>query len=249
MLSQNEQQIKACYLKKELPLLDTPINVRIKFRKVGNLQYISHLDLQRTLHRILVRAGIPMWYTQGFNPHAKIVFSTPLSVGAQSECELVDIRIDREISCERIKELLNNEVTDELKILDVYIPETKFSDVTWASYTIEVCRESFDSTVIETMKDTVSKEELNVTKKTKSGEKEINIIPLIKKFDVELTKEKNKVVINTLLSVNSDNYLNPELLLFALNRECGLLDAEPDKISYTIMRNTTYFEDGVTPFR
>lgn len=248
MLSQNEQ-VKACYLKKELPLLESPINVRIKFRKVGNLQYISHLDLQRTLHRILVRAGIPMWYTQGFNPHAKIVFSTPLSVGAQSECELVDIRIDREISCERIKELLNNEVTDELRILDVYIPETKFSDVMWASYTIEVYRQSFESDIIDKLKATVSQSELNVTKKTKSGEKELNIIPLIGKFVVELSADGTKIVINTLLSVNSDNYLNPELLLSALNRECGLLDAEPDKMSYTIMRNATYFKDGVTPFR
>lgn len=248
MLSQNEQ-VKACYLKNELPLLDTPINVRVKFRKVGNLQYISHLDLQRTLHRILVRAGIPMWYTQGFNPHAKIVFSTPLSVGAQSECELVDIRIDREISCERIKELLNREVTDELKILDVYIPKTKFADVMWASYTIEVQREAFETDMIDKLKAIASQSELNVTKKTKSGEKELNIIPLIGKFDAELLADENKIVINALLSANSDNYLNPELLLSALNRECGLLSAEPDKISYTIMRNAIYFKDGVTPFR
>lgn len=190
-----------------------------------------------------------MWYTQGFNPHAKIVFSTPLSVGAQSECELVDIRIDREISCDRIKELLNNEVTDELKILDVYIPKTKFSDMVWASYTIEIYRDFFDDAMVNAMKSAVSQAELNITKKTKSGEKEINIIPLIKNFNAELTEKKDKVVINTLLSVNADNYLNPELLLSALNRECGLLDAEPDKISYTIMRNATYFEDGVTLFR
>ena len=248
MLSQNEQ-VKACYLKKELPLLESPINVRIKFRKVGNLQYISHLDLQRTLHRILVRAGIPMWYTQGFNPHAKIVFSTPLSVGAQSECELVDIRIDREISCERIKELLNNEVTDELRILDVYIPKTKFSDVVWASYTVEICCESFEPGIISSIKNIVNRSELNITKRTKSGEKEINIIPLIKEFDIGLSSDGGKIIINTLLSINPDCYLNPERLLSAINKECGFLDAEADKINYSIMRNAIYFEDGVTPFK
>lgn len=248
MLSQNEQ-VKACYLKNELPLLDSPINVRVKFRKVGNLQYISHLDLQRTLHRILVRAGIPMWYTQGFNPHAKIVFSTPLSVGAQSECELVDIRIDRDISCERIKELLNNEVTDELRILDVYIPETKFSDMVWADYTIEVERDAFGQDVVEKLKNTVDGEVLKVIKKTKSGEKEIDILPLIGKFDASVSPSGTKLVINALLCVNADSYLNPELLLSALNGECGILDAEPDKINYTIMRNATYFKDGVTQFR
>ena len=248
MLSQNEQ-VKACYLRNTLPPLDEPRNVRIKFRKVGDLQYISHLDLQRTLHRILVRAGIPMWYTKGFNPHAKIVFSTPLSVGAQSECELVDIRIDREMSCERIKELLNNEVTDELRILDVYIPSTKFSEIMWANYTIEVCRDGLDGNMVEALKRTVSSDELKVTKKTKSGEKEVNIIPLIGKFDAVLSDDGSKIIINALLNVNADSYLNPDLLLCALDRECDLLSTAPDKIWYTIMRNATYFEDGVTLFR
>ena len=191
MLSENKQ-IKACYLKNTIPKLEEPKNLRIKFRKVGDLQYISHLDLQRTFHRILVRAGIPMWYTQGFNPHAKVVFATPLSVGAQSECELVDIRIDREISCEQVKELLNKEVTDELRILDVYVPTTKFSDIVWADYTIEVCRSGLSCEVVEKIKSVVSSSELNVTKKTKSGEKEVNIIPLIRKFEAKLSETVKK---------------------------------------------------------
>ncbi len=248
MLSQTEQ-IKACYLKNTLPMLDEPRTVRIRFRKVGDLQYISHLDLQRTLHRILVRAGIPMWYTKGFNPHAKIVFSTPLSVGAQSECELVDIRIDREMSCERIKELLNNEVTDELRILDAYIPSTKFSEITWADYTFEICREGLDENMIASIKEAVSRDQLMMTKKTKSGERDINIIPLIKSLDARLEDDGGKIVISTILNVNPDSYLNPDLLLSALDRECGLLNAEPDKLRYTIMRNATFFEDGVTIFR
>ena len=248
MLPENEK-VKACYLKNTLPKLEEPKTLRIKFRKVGNLQYISHLDLQRTFHRILVRAGIPMWYTQGFNPHAKVIFATPLSVGAQSECELVDIRIDREISCERVMELLNKEVTDELRILDVYVPKNKFSDIVWADYTIEVCREGLTSETVENIKNTVSKSELVMTKKTKSGEKDVNIIPMIKRFDVKLSQNGNAVLINTLLNVNQESYLNPEILLGALDRECSLLDASPDKITYTIMRNATFFEDGVTLFK
>ena len=230
-------------------MLDEPRTVRIRFRKVGDLQYISHLDLQRTLHRILVRAGIPMWYTKGFNPHAKIVFSTPLSVGAQSECELVDIRIDREMSCERIKSLLNNEVTDELRILDAYIPSTKFSEITWADYTFEICREGLDENMIASIKEAVSRDQLMMTKKTKSGEKDINIIPLIKSLDARLEDDGGKIVISAILNVNPDSYLNPDLFLSALDRECGLLNAEPDKLRYTIMRNATFFEDGVTIFR
>ena len=82
------------------PMLEGFRTVRMKFSKVGSMQYISHLDLQRNFARVLIRAGIPVWYTKGFNPHAKIVFGLPLSVGAQSVCEYVDVRIERDMPCE-----------------------------------------------------------------------------------------------------------------------------------------------------
>ena len=72
-------------LKFTLPMLDEPRTLRVRFVKKGNLQYISHLDLQRTFGRVLVRAGLPLWYTKGFNPHIKMVFGMPLPVGAESE--------------------------------------------------------------------------------------------------------------------------------------------------------------------
>ena len=82
-------------VKFSLPLLPEPRPIRVKFRKVGDLQYISHLDLQRTFSRVLVRAGLPLWYTQGFNPHIKMVFGLPLPVGCESECEFLDLRLAR----------------------------------------------------------------------------------------------------------------------------------------------------------
>ena len=121
-----------------LPPLERPITVRLKFRKVGSLQYISHLDLQRTFNRVIVRACLPVWYTKGFNPHAKLVFSTPLSVGAQSVYEFLDIRIDREMSPEIIMERMNRELTDELYIVDAYVPKSDFSEIAWASYELEI---------------------------------------------------------------------------------------------------------------
>jgi radical SAM-linked protein len=67
--------------------------VRVKFKKVGNLQYISHLDLVRTMHKVIVRARLPLWYTEGFNPKPKMIFAAPLSIGTESVCEFVDIRL------------------------------------------------------------------------------------------------------------------------------------------------------------
>ena len=96
---------------KNLPYL----TIRFKFYKKGALQYISHLDLQRPMARVLVRAGIPMWYTQGYNPHAKVIFGLPLSVGTESECEFIDLRIDKDISPAEVKERLNRELTPEMQ--------------------------------------------------------------------------------------------------------------------------------------
>ena len=75
-----------------------PKQIRIKFTKVGSLQFISHLDLNRTMTTVMIRAKIPIYYSEGFNPHPKMVFALPLSIGAESVCELLDIKIVEDIS-------------------------------------------------------------------------------------------------------------------------------------------------------
>ena len=75
----------------EYPTLETPVTIRLGFYKKGALQYISHLDLQRTFQRILSRAELPLWYTQGFNPHPIMAFGSALALGWTSEYELLDV--------------------------------------------------------------------------------------------------------------------------------------------------------------
>ena len=106
--------IKNCYLKETMPMLEKPVFIHFKLVKKGSLQFISHLDLHRTVNRALIRAGIPAWYTKGFNPHTKLVFATPLSIGSQSICEYLDIRVEREIAPAVAMERLNAELSDEL---------------------------------------------------------------------------------------------------------------------------------------
>ena len=166
MLSESQKLIEKKRIK-SLPELERPRTVRLKFIKVGSLQYISHLDLQRTFNRVIVRACLPIWYTKGFNPHAKLVFSTPLSIGAQSTCEFLDIRIDREMSCETIMERLNAELTEELKIVDAYIPERDFADIKWASYDISITSGGISENTPEQIMQRI-KEPIFMLKKTKA---------------------------------------------------------------------------------
>ena len=232
---------------RKLPELERPRTVRLKFKKVGSLQYISHLDLQRTFMRVIVRSCIPAWYTKGFNPHAKLVFSTPLSVGAQSVCEYLDIRIDREMSCEDIKDRLNAELTDELCIVNAYLPQSDFSQITWASYEVEIFTQNVDSNMAENAEKLLTTAPLVMTKKTKSGEKDVDIIPMIKSANAVYDKESGTIKMSCVLSASSTEYLNPELLITALKQNLGLLAGDPSKEWYTIMR-TELLKSDLTRF-
>ena len=106
---------------------NTPIVLRVKFFKVGSLQYISHLDLVRTMHKIVVRSRLPLWYTEGFNPKPKMVFAAPLSIGAESLCEFMDLRLSERIPPEEAMALLTKNLTDEMQVVSAYYPETKLA--------------------------------------------------------------------------------------------------------------------------
>lgn len=226
-----------------LPLLDPPKHVRLKFCKVGTLQYISHLDLQRTFNRILVRACIPVWYSQGFNPHIKLVFSTPLSVGSESICEYLDIRLSREMSLDELKEKLNAEMTDEFYITDVYEPKNDFSSIAYASYDIVIHTADASQEMAENIEGILTTSPLNMIKKGKAGEREIDIIPLIKEVKAEYSEQDGNILLNVLLSASSTQYLNPEMLITALKERTSMLSGDMTEEYYTILRTSLRKED------
>ena len=108
--------------------------VRLRFSKTGRLKYISHLDINRAMSRALKRAGIPLWYTEGFNPHPYMSFSLPLSLGVESLCESVDLRITGEITNKEIKDRLNSVLPEDLKIVDVYDDFRDNSEIVYSDY-------------------------------------------------------------------------------------------------------------------
>ena len=242
MLSKGEKLNELKRLR-TLPMLERPQTVRLKFQKVGSLQYISHLDLQRTFNRVIARACIPVWYTKGFNPHAKLVFSTPLSVGAQSRCEFLDIRIDRHMDCCEIMDRLNQELTDELRILDAYIPTHDFSEIGWASYELEFFCEGCSEELGSKIKELLTGAPFYMVKKTKSGEKEVDLIPMIRDVETRYFEETGILRLSVLLRASSTEFLNPELLISGLKQRLDILSGDPMKETYTVMRTAILKED------
>ena len=228
---------------RDLPKLDPPRNIRLKFIKIGTLQYISHLDLQRTFNRIIGRACLPVWYSKGFNPHIKLVFSTPLSVGSESVCEYLDIRIEHEMSCEEIMERLNAEMTDEFHIVEVYEPKSDFADIKWATYQINIHTNGATAELADKMRETLTEGPVMLTKRTKAGEKEIDIIPLISSVSVTYSEESGDIVIDATVSATSTEYLNPEMLVTALKLKLCILSGSPLEEYYSIMRTHLLRQD------
>lgn len=226
-----------------LPALERPITVRIKFVKIGDLQYISHLDLQRAFNRILVRSGLPVWYSKGFNPHVKLVFSTPLSVGTQSVCEFLDLRLDRELPCEEIKRLLNAELTDQMYVEEVYIPESAFSDIAFCEYDYEISTPEASAELAKEIQSMLTTSPVNLIKKTKSGEREIDIVEMIKSVSVEYSEDTKTVKMHAVLSAGAENFLNPEMLMTAIKGRFGILTEDLASGWYTIMRVASLTKD------
>lgn len=208
--------------------------VRIKFSKTGDLMYISHLDLSRTMQRIMLRAGIDIWYSEGFNPQPKIVFAVPLPVGVESECELMDIKINSPMPFEEIKERIQDNFPSEMKVLDVYSPTQKFKNIGFIDYTVRLyTNASSEETCGKIEK--LFKSECNIIKKTKSGEKEINISDYVK-----FAEAKNKasyIEIHAILSADSERYLNPELFIEAIKQNVNIMNSDGIEEYSTVYRN------------
>ena len=112
--------------------------VRLNFSKTGRAIYISHLDINRMMTRAVRRAKLPMWYTEGFNPHPYLTFALPLSLGQSSDCEYMDIRIEGDITDEEIMNRLNAVLPEGVKILSVSAPVYDAKEIEKALYFVKL---------------------------------------------------------------------------------------------------------------
>ena len=220
------------------------LTLRVKFKKVGSLQYISHLDLVRTMHKIIVRAKLPLWYTEGFNPKPKMIFATPLSIGTESLTEFMDLKLIDDIPPEEAMRRLNANLTDEMQVLDAYYTETKQTDLKWLEYDISITTTGADADLAQRCRAALLADSVTVAKKGKPGEevKYMDIRPLIK--DVECRFDGGRIEMRCILSADASSFLNPEYVIKALRSSVGIL-TDPDLTSeyYTIMRTKAYKDD------
>ena len=86
------------------------------FAKEGPLRWVAHLDLMRTWERAIRRAVLPLSYSQGFSPHAKIALAAPLPVGVEGTHELIDIWFDDQLPMDAIARQLSQAMPPGLSV-------------------------------------------------------------------------------------------------------------------------------------
>lgn len=123
--------------------------VRIWFSKTGRVKYVSHLDIMRCMTRAVRRAEIPLWYTEGFNPHPYLNFLQPLPLGVEGMNEPLDIRIEGDISDQEITDRLNAVLPVGITVARVTEPYMKPADIAFAEYEIYFEKESCTTELLE----------------------------------------------------------------------------------------------------
>ena len=199
---------------------------RLLFKKTGNAVWISHLDLMRLFQRAFKRAGLPLTHTQGFNPRPSVSIALPLSVGVESNCEILDFDLDADsVALEEICPRLNCCLVDGVEVLQAYDGGRKLRDLAYLRCLIKL---EYDNGCAEGTVDAISElfasESVVVEKKTKNGVQEQNIIPMIQSVSVQKNAE-NLVLIDALICCQNPS-LNPMQLHEAI---CTYLPAcKPD---------------------
>lgn len=200
--------------------------VRLNFSKTGRAIYISHLDINRMMTRAVRRAKLPMWYTEGFNPHPYLTFALPLSLGQSSDCEYMDIRIEGDITDEEIKERLNAVLPEGVKILSVAEPVYDAKEIEKALYFVKLIFRDADMAkdFAEKAQILAEGEELLAEKRGKKGHrkvmKQINLVDFI--YDLKFTTAENVVNLQCVLAAGNTNNLNPTLLVETLEKQIGI---------------------------
>ena len=181
---------------------------RLTFAKLDRAVYISHLDLMRTMQRAFKRAKLPIWHTQGFNPHAYIMFPLALSLGVESRCEVMDVALTEDYPLDEVYEKLNAALPSGLEIVKAEKPKNPHTSITSAEYEIV-----FDAEAEEFLK-FISREKIEIKKLTKKKtEKIIDIKPDIEVLCCE--ERKDGLFVKLRLPAGCDKNVNSGVLTSA----------------------------------
>lgn len=203
------------------------VPVRATFEKRRRAKYISHLDLMRCMQRAFRRAGVPIWFTEGFNPHAYLMFPLALSLGYESGCECMDFRLDGDMTMEESMERLNRVLPADLQIVKVAAPVRKHTDIAFADYAVrlDAADETVSAEALRAAWDTFAAQpEILVEKKTKRGTAQVDLKAQAQILSVQTLDDG--ILLHLRMPAGTSVNVNPGLLTDAFRQY--LADTAPE---------------------
>ncbi|WP_051656639.1 TIGR03936 family radical SAM-associated protein [Butyrivibrio sp. AE3004] len=192
------------------------VKLRLKFSKHGPIRFLGHLDVMRYVQKAIRRAEIDIKYSEGYSPHQILSFAQPLSVGSTTDGDYMDMTVNSLKSIDEVMEALNASMNEGIVITAIKeLPEktvNAMTSVAAAEYIIsfrEGKEPCFD--LEKVFNDYMKQSKIPAVKKTKNGEKTIDIKPLIFRWEI---LPDNKI--HVLLSAGSSSNLKASLLTESL---------------------------------
>jgi len=197
-------------------------NIRIWFQKSDAAAYISHLDLVRCMTRAVRRAALPLWYTEGFNPHPYLTFPLPLPLGQSGLCEPMDLRILDESTPQTLLAKLAPVMPQGIAVIAVSEPQMDAKEIAAAQYDITLTFAGTEkvNSFTETAQILLAGNSLPAEKKSKKGIVTVNLCEMIRDFSIG-SADRAAVLHCTLAAGNTTN-LNAALLANTLLTAAGL---------------------------
>jgi radical SAM family uncharacterized protein/radical SAM-linked protein len=168
--------------------------IRLKFRKVGEMRFLSHLELVHLFYRASRRADLPLCFSEGFHPMPKIVFATALPVGMESLMEIVDIECEGKITAPEVLERLNQTLPPEVEIIEAeeiplffHLSSLSHSSAYWIPLDHLLSEEE----AIPKIKKALDEREFFVHQERDGKKRSVDIRPLIEKMDLKKRKESS----------------------------------------------------------
>lgn len=192
--------------------------VRLIFEKQGRARFISHLDLLRCMQRAFKRAQIPIWYSQGYNPRAYIMFPLALSLGICSRCEVMDIDLTEELAPEEIIVRMNWVLPEGIRILRAAEPVMKHTEIAFAQYSVQMSGTLPSQMLQSKFMDFMNLEKIEIEKLSKK--KVLNRIDIKPGITVlNMNSGENILSLDFRLPAGTQENLNINVVIEAFERE------------------------------
>ncbi len=189
--------------------------LRIVYTKQKYMKYLSHLELMKLFERVFRFQKLPLKFSEGFNPHPKMTFAAPLSVGFSSQSEIMEVQLNEKVNLDHVIQM---KFPDGIEIIKAKYVEAKKSLMASIDFSEYMIRIDFNASIQEypfeeRAESFINQEAVNYEKKTKKGTmKTVNALSLVERFSVVFKEENELILRATLASSSSAGSLNPELL-------------------------------------